>query len=159
MSHKFTSEQMEAIEEKINQMVDNLVELRELILETGISQKDCREINFLNELNTALSGDVEGLKEYMVDEFNLQTFRDWKNKQEIYSDEDIKLKIEFNSGNVVEVDGTFNFATGSVNSNSEEMCSEDIKQISFEWESETYIVCLDCGEGILNQNKCTNCGY
>ena len=159
MSHKFTSEQMESIEEKINQMVDNLVELRELILETGISQKDCREINFLNELNTALSGDVEGLKEYMVDKFNLQTFRDWKNKQEIYSDEDIKLKIEFNSGNVVEVDGTFNFATGSVNSTSEEMCSEDIKQISFEWESETYIVCLDCGEGILIQNKCTNCGY
>lgn len=159
MSHKFTSEQMEAIEEKINQMVDNLCDLQELILESGISQKDCREINFLNELNTALSGDVEGLKEYMVDEFNLQTFRDWKNKQEIYSDEDIKLKIEFNSGNVVEVDGTFNFATGSVNSTSEEMCSEDIKQISFEWESEKYIVCLDCGEGILNQNKCTNCGY
>ena len=159
MSHNFTSEQMEAIEEKINQMVDNLCDLRELILESGISQKDCREINFLNELNTALSGDVEGLKEYVVDKFNLQTFRDWKNKQEIYSDEDIKLKIEFNSGNVVEVDGTFNFATGSVNSTSEEMCSEDIKQISFEWESEKYIVCLDCGEGILNQNKCTNCGY
>ena len=159
MSHKFTSEQMEAIEEKINQMVDNLCDLRELILESGISQKDCREINFLNELNTALSGDVEGLKEYVVDKFNLQTFRDWKNKQEIYSDEDIKLKIEFNSGNVVEVDGTFNFATGSVNSTSEEMCREDIKQISFEWESETYIVCLECGEGILIQNKCANCGY
>lgn len=159
MSHKFTSEQMEAIEEKINQMVDNLCDLRELILESGISQKDCREINFLNELNTALSGDVEGLREYVVDKFNLQTFRDWKNKQEIYSDEDIKLKIEFNSGNVVEVDGTFNFATGSVNSNSEEMCREDIKQISFEWESETYIVCLECGEGILIQNKCSNCGY
>lgn len=159
MPHKFTSEQMESIEEKINQMVDNLVELRELILETGISQKDCREIRFLNELNTALSGDVEGLKEYMVDKFNLQTFRDWKNKQEIYSDEDIKLKIEFESGNFVEVGGTFNFASGLVNSTSEEMCREDIKQISFEWESETYIVCLDCGEGILIQNKCSNCGY
>ena len=157
-SHMISKDQMEAIEEKINQMVENLCDLRELILETGISQKEFSEIRFLNELNTALSGDVEGLKEYVVDKFNLQTFRDWKNKQEICSTDPIKLNIEFESGNSVEVDGTFNLATGLVGSNSEEMCREDIKQISFEYESEHYIVCLDCGEGVIVHGQCSYCG-
>lgn len=158
-SKGFSSEQMEEISNKISKMGEMLGDLREFLLEIGLEHSDVRKIPFLGELNTSLNAGVEDLPEYIREKYNCQTFEDWKDRQEIFEDEDVMLVIHFDSGHFVEVEAQINLGTGVVICDSSEMTREDIREITFVLNGDSGKVCLDCGEGILNESdNCSYCG-
>lgn len=156
----FTSEQMEEIENKVNKLVEGLADLKEYVQEIVIDREEIREIPFLNVLNTAMSAQIEDLKEFVSMDFNCENFESWKKVQEIFNDESVEFLIEFGIDTPsVTVSGTVNLGTGKVECDSEEMMRDDITRISFELNGDIGLVCLDCGEGIIREDdRCSNCG-
>lgn len=155
----FTSEQMKEVENKVNKLVEGLADLKEYFQEIGIDRSEIREIPFLNVLNTAMSAQVEDLKEFISDDFNCDNFDSWKKVQEIFNDESVEFLIEFEKEESKTVSGTVNMGTGKIECDSPEMMRDDITKISFELNGDIGLVCLDCGEGIIREDgRCSNCG-
>lgn len=159
ISKGFTSEQMKEVEKLVGKLAEGLCELKEYFQEIGIENKEIREIPFLNVLNTAMNAGVEGLKEYISDEYKCDNFDSWKKAQEIFEDVEVEILIEFENGSSETVSGTFNAGTGKVECDSDEMMRDDITRISFTSEDCLNCVCLDCGEYIVKENgQCVGCG-
>lgn len=159
ISKGFSSVQMKEIEQKVNKLAEGLVDLKEYFQEIGIDRKEIREIPFLNVLNTAMSAQVEDLKEFISQDYNCDNFESWKMVQEIFENEEVDFLIEFEKDPSVTVSGTVNMGSGMVECDSPEMMRDDITRISFELNGDTGYVCLDCGEYIVGENgQCVGCG-
>lgn len=146
----FTASEIKEIESHLSKVGESLCEIVSILREKGISPKS---LQWLNEINTASSQNVEHLSEYLSD----NTFEDWKKKQEIYSDETVTLLILLESGETVKESATFNFATGLISCDSGNMSRDDISRIFFLYNGDEMDVCLDCGEGVI-MDHCMNCG-
>ena len=159
ITNGFSSEQMKEIEQKMNKLAEGLADLKEYFQEIGIDRKEIREIPFLNVLNTAMSAQVEDLKEFISQDYNCDNFESWKKVQEIFENEEVDFLIEFEKEPSVTVSGTVNMGSGEVVCDSPEMMRDDITRISFTLNDVLNCVCLDCGEYIVGENgQCVGCG-
>ena len=116
MRYSFTKEQMKEIESYVIAMGNNLADLVEYLSECGLSNHDIREIDFLNNINTALSSHVEGLKEHLSD----NSYEKFKEKCDVFDFENVTLNIipkpnqRFPEGTLIQIPGKVNFGNGEV---------------------------------------------
>ena len=145
-----TALEMKEIESHLSRVGESLCGIVSILREKGIKTN---RLQWLNEINTASSQNVEFLSEYVSD----NTFEEWKKAQEIYSDETVTISILLESGETVQESAIFNFATGLISCDSDNMSRDDISRIFFLYNGDEMDVCLDCGEGVI-MDHCMNCG-
>jgi hypothetical protein len=140
-TQKISSEAFKDIDLSVSDLRDKFCDLLEVFENHGIEYKDIswiKELGIIREIGKAVD--------------------DWKeNCIEICEDEEVEFKVTKENGINVYVKGKVNFASEKVICDSEEFFQDDISKISFEYESEIFEVCLECGEYILQGDKCKSC--
>ena len=161
MRYSFTKEQMEKIEKHINGMGEILVDLVEYLSECGLSNHDIREIDFLNNINTALSFQVEGLKEFISD----VSYEKFKKKCDVFDFENVTLNIipkpnqRFPEGTLIQIPGKVNFKNGEVKPFFSILGDDEYQRIFVKDSSgKEFDICLECFDGLIFENRCQSCG-
>lgn len=161
MRYSFTKEQMKEIESYVIAMGNNLADLVENLSECGLSKHDIREIDFLNNINTALSSQVEGLKEYLSD----NTYEDFKKKCDVFDFENVTLNIipkpnqRFPEGTLIQIPGKVNFGNGEVKPFLSILGDEEYQRIFVKDSSgEEFDICLECFDRLIFEDRCQSCG-
>lgn len=161
MRYSFTKEQMEHIEKEVNGMGEILVGLVEYLSECGLCNHDIREIDFLNNINTALSFQVERLKEVISE----NTYEKFKEKCDVFDFEEVTLHIipkvteKYPFGVLIQIPGKVNFKNGEVKPFPMILSDEEIKRVYVKDSSgKEFDICLECFDGLIFEDRCQSCG-
>lgn len=160
MRYSFTKEQMEHIEKQINGMGEILVGFVEYLSECGLCNHDIREIDFLNNINTALSFQVEGLKDFISED----TYEKFKKNCDVFDFENVTLNIipksiRFPEGTLIQIPGKVNFGNGEVKPFAMIISDEEIGRVYVNDSSgKEFDICLECFDALIFEDRCQSCG-